>query len=255
MTRLNRIGSNALNQSLPLFFFLFSGFGFEGGVVGVYDTVLFEFTTWRHGLRDTQDVSVLGNSTCGGHSDALSFEFRREFWPRWLLTNALSRSLRENFDHEYAYVGSTPKLSRRTVKKSKTKAFTSTCVNLSDGERTCSPPPSWHSTNFTLHLLIFTIIIVNFLIFFSFVYSFMNYFKLENRPHRIMYLPLDFLTHSTMKKVMNFGFNYENNTPLFGCFFTLLLWLMRPSIWDRNWLVNHIHNTRLWLYNNIQEIC
>ena len=51
----------------------------------------------------------------------------------------------------------------------------------------------------------------------------MNYFKLENRPHRIMYLPLDFLTHSTMKKVMNFGFNYENNTPLFGCFFTLLL--------------------------------
>lgn len=83
MTRLNRIGSNALNQSLPLFFslffFLFSGFGFEGGVVGVYDTVLFEFTTWRHGLRDTQDVSVLGNSTCGGHSDALSFEFRREF--------------------------------------------------------------------------------------------------------------------------------------------------------------------------------
>lgn len=90
---------------------------------------------------------------------------------------------------------------------------------------------------------------------FPFVYSFMNYFKLENRPHRIMYLPLDFLTHSTMKKVMNFGFNYENNTPLFGCFFTLLLWLMRPSIWDRNWLVNHIHNTRLWLYNNIQVIC
>ena len=45
----------------------------------MYDTVVFEVITWRHGLRDAQAVSVLGNSTCGGHSDALSFEFRREF--------------------------------------------------------------------------------------------------------------------------------------------------------------------------------
>lgn len=78
LTRLNRIGSNALNQSIPFsfLFFFFLGFCFKGGGVGVYDTVLFEVTTLRHGLRHTLTVIVLGNSTCGGHSNALCFEFR-----------------------------------------------------------------------------------------------------------------------------------------------------------------------------------